>query len=84
VTKCSKQDCTANGIWIPVLKCTPDKKNFLTAKIRLPLCDDHKAATTINDLVSNEGWKQICQVAINAGRKPPRREYTTIEWERLP
>jgi len=50
---------------------------------QLGYCDDHKQATTVEALLSDEGHDKIDKVLREAGREKIDPRATTLSWEKL-
>ncbi len=86
---CAKVGCEAEKArWVPSLllwaKTTPPAArvpgNASSLMIPLQICDEHKESMTAQDLISDEGWSQICMVLVLSGRAAPDRESAQLVW----
>lgn len=80
---CSRKDCPAVAVARPVLllasALAPEIK--ARAELDLPLCFEHKAETTVEHLLTDDGWMLLETTFGSAGKAPPARDLTTITWE---
>jgi hypothetical protein len=70
------------GHWRPIITMRPTwwKGEPATAAMGLLICDDHKKATAVPDLISDEGWAQIVASFDAIKRTRPDREATGLRW----
>jgi hypothetical protein len=84
--KCSKVDCHRIPGWSPVLILRPPAvlgNGAAQAELPLKFCHTCRLTTGWQDLVTDEGWAQICQSFHDAGRPPPERSRTGLQWRKL-
>ena len=75
--------CSEPGRWRPVLLAyaltspTPARLTLET----VALCDAHKAALRVEDIMTDAGWAQITTSFIERGFVAPIRAKTKLDWE---
>jgi len=83
---CSHEDCPQRPRWKPVLLLRQNPRSLNRRKLtfrQLGYCDDHKQATTVEALLSDEGHDKIDKVLREAGREKIDPRATTLSWEKL-
>lgn len=84
MTECARTGCTAPARWLPVFVIYAHTGSPARATVSdLPCCDAHKAATTLADLLTDEGWAQIVASFLDRGFAAPVRPRTRLDWEPL-
>ena len=77
------QGCKSPGVWMPILEFRAHPNSPVTeASLSLPICQHHKEIMTPDDLLSDEGFEQVCKAMNLAGRLRPDREHTTLRWHK--
>lgn len=89
MSACARTGCEAEKArWVPSLllwaKKTPpaarNASNCMSLMIPIQICDDHKEKMVAQDLISDEGWSQICIAVVCMGRSSPDRESAQLVW----
>lgn len=81
---CSQGDCRSDPKWTPVLEVRR-RENESATRVRflsLGYCDEHRRATKVADLLSDEGHVKISKYLRERGRPAPSQKLTTLAWER--
>jgi hypothetical protein len=50
---------------------------------QLVFCDEHKATSTLESFLSDEGFVKISKYMRENGKKAPAQRNTTLAWEKL-
>jgi hypothetical protein len=82
---CSFASCEGECRWRPALELRV-RKNDKPTKARLTqiaYCDDHKKVLTIDDVLSDEGYKKIAKFLKERGRPVPVKRNITLAFEEL-
>jgi hypothetical protein len=83
---CYLDPCTNPGIWQPILNLKSRSNGAVTPmrfkKIRV--CDEHKAVSTVDSFLSDEGYDKLVRNLRDAGKPIPLRKLTTLDWHRDP
>ncbi len=83
--KCAKVGCERTGEYVPVLFLRPPAvlgNGAAQAELPLKFCYSCHFTLGWQDLVTDEGWAQICQGFHAAGRPPPARNRTQMIWRK--
>lgn len=83
MAQCNCTGCNNEAHWQPLLKVSPDGKNYAEAQFPINFCDSCKAMTLLGNLVDDTGWKVIAGGFLAIGRAEPRRELTKLEWKKI-
>jgi hypothetical protein len=82
---CSQDQCQKRARWLPVVllrrsaKSEPASVRFR----RLGYCDEHKAASTLPTVLSDEGFARLAKHLRESGLPEPKPQYSELVWERL-
>ena len=82
---CSQDQCQKRARWLPVVllrrsaKGEPARVRFR----RLGYCDEHKAASTLKTVLSDEGSARLAKHLRESGLPEPKPQYSELAWERL-
>lgn len=87
-TKCQSAGCDKPAQFHPVLKLWPSgfpkaAHQPLLVTIYLPLCPACMDASTVADVLSDEGWQKIASSMGALGRVEPDREGAELDRERI-
>lgn len=83
---CYLSDCTAPGIWQPILNLKSRSNGAITT-LRfktIRVCDEHKTASTVDSFLSDEGYDKLSRNLRDAGKSVPQHRLTTLSWEKDP
>ncbi len=83
---CSKQGCEKKGHAEPVLQFWAAPHYYgppVKARLDMPLCKDHMAATKLGDILNEEAWTFWNKMFEERKIKPPEKERTILAWKRL-
>ena len=81
---CWRLGCKNEARWYPVLLMTPDQVHCARGELReLVMCDTCKKTTVAQDLISDEGWRQMVSALMVLRRAAPSREWSKVEWVKL-
>lgn len=86
---CARFGCSAEAIATPVLRVWASRAHHgshppIELKIALPHCEEHKAAATVADMLTDEGWAELVRDVRSLGRAAPDRTTAELGWEALP
>lgn len=94
---CDRGGCYRQAEWQPVLVLNASRFTQVhvlgvahvspvaaRAKLEQNICQHHRVALTVSDLVSPVGWQDLVRGFMHAGLPTPDRERLELEWERLP
>jgi hypothetical protein len=83
---CYLDPCTNPGIWQPILNLKSRSNGAVTSlKFKtIRACDMHKAASTVDSFLSDEGYNKLASHMRNAGKPVPQHRLSTLSWERNP
>jgi hypothetical protein len=83
---CYLADCTAPGIWQPILNLKSRSNGTITpARFKtIRVCDGHKTSSTVDSFLSSEGYDKLARHLRDAGKSVPQRRLTTLSWEKNP
>jgi hypothetical protein len=83
---CYLAPCATPGIWQPVLnlRARADGPVTLLRFTSIRVCDDHKATSTVDSFLSDEGFHKLAHHMRDAGKTVPRQRLTTLSWELNP
>jgi hypothetical protein len=81
---CSQGDCQTDPAWTPVLEVRRRETDRATRVrfLALGYCDEHKRATKLANLLSDEGHVKISKYLRERGKPSPSQKLTTLAWER--
>ena len=86
--RCHMKGCLGTGNWSPLIKLSPDGRQYAFMRLRLLLvCDHHQATIGLEDLIykpiqdGRQGWEVIQGAFRHAGKDIPEKEFTRLEWE---
>lgn len=79
---CSHEDCPRSPKWVPVLELRsgPRAVPRVLKFMRLGYCDEHRGATTLGSLLSEEGFNKIAKILRESGKEKISRDATTLAW----
>ena len=83
---CYLADCTAPGIWQPILNLKSRSNGAITT-LRfktIRVCDEHKTASTVDSFLSDEGYDKLSRNLRDSGKSVPQHRLTTLSWEKDP
>ncbi len=84
---CDRKDCGNVVAWSPGMlvyaKTDKDRKHPLVSQTILAICEEHKAETTVDDVLTDEGWEIICVMLAKLGKCPPKRSWTVVTWRKV-
>ena len=83
---CYLADCTAPGIWQPILNLKP-RSNGEVTPLRfktIRVCDEHRRVSTVDSFLSHEGYDKLSRHMRDAGKPAPQQRLTTLSWEKDP
>jgi len=87
MTACDRLGCKAEARWLPVIvvRAPYELRNNTPADciLALGICDVHRETTTLEDFLSEVGWRQICDGFAAIGRAVPELDRTTLRFEPL-
>lgn len=85
MSKCNRKGCEHEARWMPVLELRPKMHNGKPARavISIGLCEACKVLTTLDDLVTKEGWAQIVRVFDAQRKARPHREATVLIFKEI-
>lgn len=87
---CARSDCQATATATPVLILHPFALELMradldpepaTMHLELPVCPEHQAVTSVDDLVTDDGWTDILQAFRSVGRVDPDRASLKLRWQ---
>lgn len=79
---CQRLNCSNPGRWMPILFFWFDLKHPpARAACSLRICDEHKASSTVEDFLTDDGWEQIVNGFKKQGLKTPDRSLTKLDWK---
>ena len=79
---CARAGCPEAGTWIPVLVLSAGYGAPARGAIgALAVCQAHRDATTVDELVTDAGWAQIVSAFLVIGRAAPIRTLTKLDWQ---
>lgn len=79
---CARVGCPEAGAWIPVLVLSAGYGAPARGAIgALVVCQAHRDATTVDELMTDAGWAQIVDAFLAIGRAAPIRKLTKLDWE---
>lgn len=86
--KCIERDCQHEAKWYPVLLLYADRKRYpacapARSLFGIPTCDEHRAARTPENLVTDEGWRMISTAFSALGKVVPDREAIEVEFTEI-
>lgn len=83
---CDRTNCLGDARWTPVLELRTKGHKGPPALFHIPvcICNECKPKTEIDDLMTDEGWKQLCEAIKGQGREKPTRKLTKIRWKEVP
>lgn len=84
--KCNKAGCPNDTKYqIVILVYAPKDYGSQPAAglMGLFVCEEHKETTKIEDVIDDNGWKQIEQSFIQAGKHPPERKLTKLQFREI-
>ncbi len=86
---CNQRGCRAYADWQVGFVMYADPALFpkappVPAWLGLYLCDAHKKETRVEDIVTDEGWTQICEGFKKARRVLPKRKLTQLQFRPVP
>ncbi len=81
---CDRVDCHEPALWKPVLllyaPAQYGKRPPVRGELNLALCTKHKEEATVADVLTDEGWQVIVELARKQGKVPPVRSRTRLEF----
>jgi len=79
--KCQMNQCEREGEWMPILEFRAgENKPPAPCALGLPICTFHKERSTVEDFLSDEGFKQVCDTMRAHGYEQPVRSLTSLRW----
>jgi hypothetical protein len=85
--KCSTKACDTEASVMPVLQLFAPAQHGqhppAEVIVRMPHCAGCKGKATVEAMVSDEGWEQICGAFVANGLARPARARTLLRWEKL-
>ena len=83
---CHLADCTAPGIWQPILNLRSRAGGAITPlRFRtIRVCDEHRKVSTVDSFLSSEGYDKLSRHMRDAGKPVPQHRLTTLSWEKEP
>lgn len=96
--RCDRAGCVYLAFWRPVLvlHLVPptvavlpgaelDRRYATPARAKLQqyICGKHRSTLTAHELITQQGWDDLCAGLRRAGIPVPKREWLQIEWERI-
>lgn len=79
--KCDRVDCEEEAYWQPIFRVSPDGEHYADGAANLNVCNKHKNEMVIDDVIDDDGWRQIVGGFLAAGRAEPIRKLTKLEWQ---
>ena len=83
---CYLASCPNPGTWQPILNLR-SRSDGPTTRLRftaIRTCDEHKAASTVDSFLSDEGFHKLAHHMRDAGKPVPRQRLTPLSWEKDP
>lgn len=79
---CVHPDCDEVASWQPVLILVTKglESQRSEAELGLSYCDNHHVEVALGNLISDDGWSQICSGLVKVGRREPTRSLTVLNW----
>jgi len=85
---CAREDCPEKGVWIPELwfwanqahKDSPHGEPAKTVFHELHLCEAHKQAIVLEDIMDGKGWQFIQRSFLKINKPIPQRDLTELHF----
>ena len=80
--KCSSKECKNEAIVYPriSLRVKGFENHPAQSVFRLPLCFNCKSKTTVDSIIDDDGWGNICKMMHTMSKVIPHRKLTTIDF----
>lgn len=80
--ECEIDSCSNQALWHPVLLICFKGINLnpIRALIPIHVCDDHRKMLTVNGVLSDKGWNDICTEIYKIVRTRPKRNLTELDF----
>jgi hypothetical protein len=83
-SKCARTGCENKAEYFPKLLLYAHRGTTpADAVLDLPLCNECMLQTRVNDLVTDEWWRNIKEVFRAKGKQPPRKFLTKVAAVRI-
>jgi hypothetical protein len=80
---CAVEGCSEQAVWDPVILLFPPYGGPAEIHVELPHCPTHKAAATLEDVMSDSHFADLTQILIGKGKLPPVRDKTRLVFKEI-